>query len=488
MTIQCGYDLIREDSLDGSILSARGAPLIATALSRGLPLRLPASSTSEDLRTLGANLHLERPGHLLVAPVVNSDEKPIAGILLLSPYSNRAWSGEDQTIVSNLSASMAQLLQRTQAQASFQMGLSQAQQALQILEGEVQELRNENESMRNRLQTAQEQSEKNRVQAEALAALVAAQGESGQVQQKKAVQPDAPRLNTPQETDYLEGEMRLALEEVARLKAALQDADQRYLTLKGQLDGEAPSDEDYEEIATIVQELRQPMSSVIGYTDFLLGESVGILGALQRKFLERIKISTERINRLINELVRLTAAEMDGGKQLMPEGIDLYTAVEGAIAESIDRLREKDIALRVDVPEQLPPVSADEDAVKQVLINLIENAREITPANGEINLRASLQSGEQPQDYVLVQISDQGGGIPPEYMPRVFSRFGYANGKPIPGTGGKSSHLSVVKMLVENCGGRIWVDSLPPTGSTFSILLPVASETLERDDPGGLAV
>jgi signal transduction histidine kinase len=152
----------------------------------------------------------------------------------------------------------------------------------------------------------------------------------------------------------------------------------------------------------------------------------------------------------------------------------------------MDGLRQKDINLRVDVPEQLPPLNADQDAIKQVLVNLLENAREVTQQNGEISLRASLQGGDHQATYILVQISDQGGGIPPEYMSRVFSRFGHADGKPIPGTGGKSSHLSVVKMLVENSGGRIWVDSQVEVGSTFSILLPVAPEEFLNTEPGGL--
>jgi signal transduction histidine kinase len=272
------------------------------------------------------------------------------------------------------------------------------------------------------------------------------------------------------------------------LKAALSEADQKYLSLKNEQGSQVPEDEQYLEMANIVQELRQPMSSITGYTDFLLGESVGILGALQRKFLERIKISAERMNRLVNELLRLTVVEMDGSKPVNVEGMDLYAVVEEAISESIDGLRQKDINLRVDVPEQLPPLNADQDAIKQVLVNLLENAREVTQQNGEISLRASLQGGDHQATYILVQISDQGGGIPPEYMSRVFSRFGHADGKPIPGTGGKSSHLSVVKMLVENSGGRIWVDCQAEVGSTFSILLPVASEDYFNTEPGGLQV
>jgi len=501
LIVQCGYDLIREENLPGSSLRTKSVSLIATAISRGLPLRLPASSTSEDLRTLGDQLHLERPGHLLMAPIVSAEGTPIAGLLLLSPYSNRAWSGEDQILLTNLARAMAQLLQRTQATASLQTKLSRAQQELEISGTETEELRSEVASLQRQLQAAQEEGEKNRLQAKSLAALIAVEGEPGQTisparagaMQVSSVEGDS-RLQSILkeqaapviEPDYLEGELRLALEEVASLKAALSEADQKYLVLKNKQGGETPKDSQYEEITNIVQELRQPMSPVSGYTDFVLSESVGILGALQRKFLERIKISAERMDRLVSELVRLTAPEMESGKLPDAEGVDLYSIVEGAISESIDGLRQKGINLRVDVPEQLPSISADEGAIKQVLVNLLENAREVTSESGEISLRASLQGGDHQQGYVLVQISDQGGGIPPEYVPRVFTRFGHANGKPIPGTGGKSSQLSVIKMLVENNGGRIWVDSQPEVGSTFSLLLPVAIGEFPGDEPGGL--
>jgi len=497
MLLQCGYDLIREENLPGASLSQRSAPLIATALNRGLPLRLPASSTSEDLRTLGNTLHLERPGHLLVSPVISAEGKPLAGILLLSPYSNRAWTNEEQTLIANLGGPMAQLLQRTQALASLQFELRKAQQELEIARTEASELSKEAESLRSRLESLQEQSEKNRLKAESLAALIATQGESRP--QVEAAQPDEHKsedsrrkkiLSEPAapgtEPGYMEGELRLALEEVARLKGAVSEADQRMLVLKNQMAGQTPTDEHYEEIATIVQEMRQPMSSIIGYTDFLLGESVGILGALQRKFLERVKMLTDRMNRLVNELMRLSATQLNGDRAYSEEGTDLYSVVEGAIAESMQGLREKEINLRVDFPESLPSVSVDEDAIKQVLVNLIENAKEVTPNNGEITLHASLQGSDHQKAYILVQVTDQGGGIPGEFIPRVFSRFGYADGKPIPGTGGKSSHLSIVKMLVENSGGRIWVDSQPDEGATFSVLLPVAEVAFTNDAAGGL--
>jgi signal transduction histidine kinase len=500
--VLCGYDLIREDFLSGVSLPTRAVPLITAAANRGLPLRLPASSTSEDLRTLGQALHLERPGHLLAAPIGNADGKTIAIIALLSPYSSRAWTGEDQLLIASLSSPMARLLQQNHSLATLQNALGESQQALAEARKESETLQAEMVELQSRLQTLQEEGEINRAKAESLAALVATQSEAGRssplagagaipvgtplVESKPLRKIPQEQAEPSPEPEFMEGELRLALQEVAQLKSALSEADQRTLALKNQLAGEMPSDEHYEEIATIVQEMRQPMSSILGYTDFLLGESIGILGALQRKFLERIKMLTDRMNRLVTELTRLTSAQMNGEKPITEGGVDLYSAVEGAISESMEALRDKDIKLRVDCPENLPLVNAAEDAIRQVLVNLIDNAKEVTPESGEVALRASLQGNDYQRPYILIQVVDQGGGIPADYIPRVFSRFGYANGKPIPGTGGKSSHLSVVKMLVENSGGRIWVDSQADVGATFSILLPVSDEAFMHDEPGSL--
>ncbi len=499
IVLTCGYDLIREVFLPEVTFPTKSLPLIAASFNRNLPLRLPASSTSEDLRTLGHALHLERPGHLLGTPVITADGKPLAIIILLSPYSSRAWTSEDQLLISSLASPVAQLLQRKQTLETLENGLNQAQRELASSHTQAEKLQAEIEELNARLKTWQDAGEENRAKAESLAALIASQSESDRLPlpgteptpenifpgKEKLAQAflQQPPVTSP-EAEYMESELRMALEEVAQLKSALADADKSVLTLENQIAGQAPSDEHYEEIISIVQEMRHPMSSILGYTDFLLGESVGILGAMQRKFLERIKILTERINRLVSELTRMTAMKMSGERIVTEGGVDFYAIIEGAISESMLRLRERNIKLRVNTPEDLPKVNADSDAVRQVLINLIENAKEVTAENGEVTLSASLQDSDHHRSYILVQISDQGGGIPAEYIPRVFSRFDYADGTPIPGTGGKSSHLSMAKILVDNFGGRIWVDNQAEAGATFSILLPVIERALKNDEPG----
>jgi signal transduction histidine kinase len=128
----------------------------------------------------------------------------------------------------------------------------------------------------------------------------------------------------------------------------------------------------------------------------------------------------------------------------------------------------------VDIPESLPPIDADCDAIQQILIHLLQNASSASPPEGEIYLQAQFKSEHLPPEYILLQVSDQGGGIAAEDLPRVFSRLYRMENPPITGLGESSIGLSIVKTLVEAHGGRIWVDTEQNKGSTFSVLLPTA--------------
>lgn len=215
------------------------------------------------------------------------------------------------------------------------------------------------------------------------------------------------------------------------------------------------------------------MSSIIGYTDFLLGESVGILGALQRKLLDRVKTSSERIGRLIDDLLQVISLET-GQLQLDSEWIDLNGLIDEAIANLNQQLDKKNISLQMDLEEQLPNPRGKQDALKQIIIYLLENACATTSIEGEITLNARVESSDEERNYVLLSVSDQGGGIPIGDIPKVFSRHSHDGNAEIPGIDDKGIGLSVAKSLVEALGGPTWVDSEQGIGSVFSILLPVS--------------
>jgi signal transduction histidine kinase len=459
LTVYCGYDLVRERHLEGLIMRGVSIPHVTAAIQDGIEQALDIDSMAPDPGELCRALKLGQYGCLYVAPILADSGEPLAGVVLLSPYSRRGWSASERQVLISLLPPVAHLLQRTQVLEELLLELEKTRQALK--EGSDEEMKWVNNE-----------------------ATLAEDAPPAVVMSKTAVLP----LPIGIDSDYIEGELRLALEEIARLNSALSEADQQILSLQHQMgSSRLVSDHNQAFIGTI-QELRQSMSAVIGYTDFLLAESVGILGGMQRKFLERVKVSTERMNRLVENLVTMTSGK-DGHHLIKFEPADIKEVVQEAITNTDDLIREKSIFLKLDLPEDTPPIETDRIALQQIITYLLENAIQATPPRAEVSLRAVLQNDDQDRNYYLIQIADKGGGIAIKDMPRLFSRMPHGEGSAIPGLGCDSQQLSIVKRLVETLEGRIWVDSEPEVGATFSILLPANQlQALTNEGQEGLEV
>lgn len=473
LIIGSGYDLIREESLEGGIINRENIPMLASALQRGKPLRLPASTTSSDLKGLGDMLGLPSPGNLLNVPLL-SEKGPMGGILVLSPYSNRVWSAEDQTFLGSIAENLLPVIDRGRKIASIEMSRERAERMAQEALARASQAERERNQAVAEVEAIREQTKDARQQAEALTqALQAKQELEARVQKLEAQLSELRAAETVIATSgsQMEEELRLTLKEVARLQNQLAEANMRILELESSNALRRAATSQTEVIASMAQELRQPMASIVGYTDLLLSESVGILGALQRKFIERIKASTERIDNLINDLIQITAVD-SGNVNLNLEAVDLNLIIDNAMAYTSSQLREKNITLRIDLPQQLGPVHADREALQQILIHLLQNAGAATPIEGTITLRVREQQ-ENGQNFILIQVSDTGGGIPESDLPRVFSRLYRADNALIQGVGDTGVGLSLAKTLTEAQGGRIWVDSEMNVGATFHVLLPV---------------
>ncbi len=484
LVIACGYDLIREENLGGTSVDRDSIPLLANAIQRGRPLRLPASSTSSDLKGLGQILSLTNPGHLLSVPIVSRERGPVGGILILSPYSNRLWSAEDQAYLSNVSTLFLPILERGQQNVALETARQQSAQEAQTAVWQLDENKKKLDELTVELEGLHAKSSSTALQAENMAALLVMQEEAQRtIEQLKAEneQMRSAAISGPGAANgQVERELRQSLEDVAHMQNELAQANIKILELEQR--PAAPITEDQVEvIASISQELRQPMSSIVGYTDLLMGESVGILGALQRKFIERIKASTERIGGLVDDLIQITNLET-GKMEFKAEPLDLNLIIDNAMAYTSTQIREKNITLRLDLTETAPRIQTDRDALQQILIHLLQNATAATHAEGNITLRVQLQN-QDDKNFLSIQVTDGGGGIDPEDIPRVFARRYRAEHSLIQGVGDTGVGLSIAKTLVEAQNGRIWVDTEAGVGSTFSLLMPVQVEGLEDKHP-----
>ena len=478
MQIASGYDLIREENLEAGSLTKSLVPMLTNAIQRGRPLRLPSSSTSTDIKGLSDLLGLNSPGHLLSVPIVTPEKDPLGGVLLLSPYSNRLWSAEDQAFLTNIAISLVSIIQRGQKMTSLEQKGEQTKQALDVAQSRIEDLERRNNDLLKQMEVVRADAQEGLAGAENLAALTKMQEETQKAIERLKQENEELRASkglkkgsSAASSKQIEGELRLTLEEVARLQNQLAEANMRIIEAeKGK--ASTHSTEQAEVVASISQELRQPMSSIVGYTDLLLGESVGILGALQRKFVERIKASTERIGNLIDDLIQVTTLET-GLNELKPEPVDLNLIIDNAMTYTSSQVREKNISLHLDLPKNVAPIYADREALQQILIHLLQNAGAATPLEGTVRLRVQTKA-EDGREYVLIQVSDTGGGIPSEDLPRVFTRLYRADNVLIQGVGDTGVGLSIAKTLTEAQKGRIWVESEAGVGSTFSVLLPIA--------------
>jgi GAF domain-containing protein len=179
--IPSGYDLIREEKLDGVSILPTTIPMLASALQRGRALRLPASSTSGDVRGLSDMLGLSNPGHLLFVPILTAERQSLGGLLLLSPYSNRLWSAEDQSFLANIAGALAPIIQRSQQFATLEDKNLQASQAIEEERARAAELQAKNRELARQLEDALKQVEKYQETAENLVAMTTLQNEAQKI-------------------------------------------------------------------------------------------------------------------------------------------------------------------------------------------------------------------------------------------------------------------------------------------------------------------
>ena len=218
-------------------------------------------------------------------------------------------------------------------------------------------------------------------------------------------------------------------------------------------------------VSTVSHDLRSPLTAILGYIDLI--ERVGPMSEAQREFLRRVGVSVQSISTLINDLLDL--GRIEAGFDTRRERVSLAALIRLTLEAVEELTAEKNLELSCEVEADLPQVYGIPSQLSQMLTNLINNAVKYTPPGGRIHIQAKREDGQ-----IILQVEDNGLGIPLADQPHIFDKFYRASnvGINVPGTG---LGLAIVKSIVENHKGRIWLDSVPGRGTLFTIVLPVES-------------
>ena len=221
-------------------------------------------------------------------------------------------------------------------------------------------------------------------------------------------------------------------------------------------------------ISTVTHELRTPLTSIRAFSEILLADPKVDL-AERRKFLAIITRETERLTRLINQV--LDMAKISAGRaDWQMAKVDVREVVADTLARMSQVFKEKGVQLEASLPAQTPPVWADVDRLIQVLLNLLSNALKFSPENsGRVSVGLRVLAGE-----LRIDVRDNGPGVKREDLPHVFDKFWQAGDTLVAKPTGTGLGLHISRQIVEHFGGRIWLDSPPGQGACFSFTLPLA--------------
>jgi signal transduction histidine kinase len=222
-------------------------------------------------------------------------------------------------------------------------------------------------------------------------------------------------------------------------------------------------------LANMSHELRTPLNAILGYTELITDSVYGEPPERMKAVLERITRNGKHLLGLINDVLDLSKIEA-GQLVLALDNYSLRDLVHGVYGAVETLAAEKKLAFKVEMAKDLPAGRGDERRLTQVLLNLVGNAIKFTD-KGEIVIKASAENG----DYRLA-VRDTGPGISEADQQKLFQEFHQADNSVTKAKGGTGLGLAISKRIVEMHGGRIWVESSPGQGSTFSLTLPIKVE------------
>ena len=284
-------------------------------------------------------------------------------------------------------------------------------------------------------------------------------------------------LSKPVDTMELRARLRAA-DRIATLQAHLEER-----TAIAETANRAKSDF----LANMSHELRTPLGAIIGFSELLEERLFGDLNQKQQEYIKDILESGRHLLSLINDILDLSKIEA-GRMELELTTFPIAALLDDSLIMVKEKCLKHGIRLAMDVADPVKELSilADERKLKQIMFNLLSNAAKFTPDGGQICVKAEIISeggGRQglPPETLLISVSDTGIGIEKEHQEKVFEEFYQVDGGTKGKTKGTGLGLALVRRMVEQHGGRVWIQSEGEgKGSTFRFTLPIKEGACEN--------
>ncbi|MEI8132833.1 MAG: ATP-binding protein [Leptolinea sp.] len=471
-----GYNLSNKSWIETKELSSDGIPKTAQSVIDSIPsvFRKSAGSSSETDR-FSALLQLVDIYSMAVIPIHDSTIRWGAAVLFRSTGSP-SFQEDDLLPYSRTAAALANIFKNNEIAKKEKNNISRLTTEINILQENNHLLQTKLDALRlsavqvwseadlNQVLNLQQasQSEIDRIRNENRL-LLQALAEEREVQK--------PGHSSPL-SENIEHELATARKDLTHLQNLLNDSHHQVEEMEKRTIFSTSSVERLRKYSALTTQIRNPVAAITGYVDILLSDGETPLGSPDdHSTLDNLESSLSRLRQIMDELAKINVLE-SGVIDMEPESMDMGSAIDQAVANISPSLSDKGISLKLSLPEYLPAMQTYHEALQKVIIHLLDNAGKITPPNGTVELRVDIHE-ESAEPYLLMEISDGGGGIAAEDLKKVFLPVNQKNGQTIQGLGETDNGLSAAKTLIEAHGGRMWVDSNPGIGTTFSVLLPI---------------
>lgn len=219
-------------------------------------------------------------------------------------------------------------------------------------------------------------------------------------------------------------------------------------------------------ISNVSHELRTPLAHIKGYVELVAEGKLGALSPEQEKALGVVRRASDRLERLIEDLIDYSSASREG-LRLQQEPIDVLTLAQRALERTREKAAKAGVALETDLPPGLPLIQADAERIVWVLHQLVDNGIKFTPSGGHVRLTA-----RHVDDHVVLAVEDTGIGIPRNRFEEIFEPFHQLDGSTTRRYGGTGLGLALVKLILDAHSAAIEVESEEGTGTTLRFSLP----------------